>query len=32
MLKTNPEFTGNLRLNFHKGTLCSVDKSEKIKQ
>ena len=31
VLKVNPDFTGNIRLNFYKGTLASIDKSEKIK-
>ncbi|GAG08112.1 unnamed protein product, partial [marine sediment metagenome] len=31
ILKTSPDFTGNIRLNFYKGILSSMDKSEKIK-
>ena len=31
ILKEKPDFTGNIRLNFYKGILASINKSEKIK-
>ncbi|GAH08744.1 unnamed protein product, partial [marine sediment metagenome] len=31
ILRISPDFTGNIRLNFYKGTLSSINKSEKIK-
>jgi len=31
IIKASPDFTGNIRLNFYKGNLVSISKSEKIK-
>jgi len=31
ILKESPDFTGSIRLNFYKGVMSSINKSEKIK-